>query len=487
MTQVRYYTDDLFIDIPRQSVSLPPDNMTERRFLKYLNHEVMPAFETERDRLQKLEAWAKGKQPEVKPLKRNTERAVLQRLARTPWVNLMINTFAQQLIVDGYRREGEKENQEAWRTWIANNMQSQQIALNRATSTFGYAYLRCTEGVDHEGNIQAVMRGASPLRTFALYEDYYADEFPIYTLEKRPDGTYRWWTPEEWVDLSYDGKFKILGHEAHDYGLVPFVRYKNQIDLEGHCWGDVEPIIDLAARIDKTGFDRLLVQHFNSFKVRWATGLEQPDSEQEVEQEKIRIANEDILISSEAQARFGTLDETQLTGFIEAYKCDLEAFCAVNQLPPSVIGPIVNVAAEALAAGNRQSVLKLTEKQVMMGASHNQALRLTALIEGRLDDANDFSASVTWQDVEVRSLAQVADAWGKIVDQLGVPKWAAWDKIPGVTQSEVQEWKNHALDNDPLSVYLRDMGIKPAGQNGGPGGPNTTRNQPRVSEEEANV
>jgi hypothetical protein len=270
----------------------------------------------------------------------------------------------------------------------------------------------------------------------------------------------------------------------------PFVRYVNQIDLEGRTWGEVEPVVDLAARMDKTAFDRLLVQHFNSFKVRWATGLEQPDSEEEVTQDKIRIANEDILIASDVQAKFGTLDETSMGGFIDAYKADLEAFTAVTQLPPNLISQVVNVAADALDGARRQTYQKLFEKQTMFGARHAQALRLAAHIEGREDDANDFSARIHWQDVEVRSLGQFADAWGKIVSQLGVPKWATWNKIPGVNQSEVKEWKEHWDDNDPLNLYLRDLNVKPAAaQPGSPagsvadgrGGTNSTANQPRLN------
>lgn len=487
---VTYYSDDLFLDSPGDPVPMPPDS-NGRALIKYLNTELFPAFDHERQRIRKLEAWGNGRQPEVRPLKRNTERAVLQRLARTPWIPLMISTFAQQMVVDGYRRDGDMENREAWKTWEYNDMHSQQLSLNRATMMAGYSFLRVTDGIGPGGENMAVMRGVSPARAFAIYEDPYGDEYPEYVLEKRFDGKWRWWfNGEGYHSMQFDGsKFKILETKEHAYGVNPFVKYVNQIDLEGRTWGEVEPVIDLAARIDKTAFDRLLVQHFNSFKVRWATGLEQPDTEEEVAQDKIRIANEDILIASDVQAKFGTLDETSMSGFIDAYKSDLETLISVTQLPPNLVSLVVNVAADALDGARRQTYQKLFEKQTIMGARHAQALRLAAHIEGRDDDAQDFSARVHWQDVEVRSLTQFADAWGKIVDQLGVPKWAAWGKIPGINQSEVQEWKNHWDDNDPLIQYLRDMNVKPAAPQGNPagsvadgrGGPNSTRNQPSLN------
>lgn len=452
------------------SVALPgSDQQNGDGLAKYITKVVYPALEEERGRLNWLDRWATGKQPHVRPLKRNTERFVLQQMARTGWIPLAITTFAQQMVVDGYRKEGESSSYKgAWEGWLRNKMGMQQLSINRATMAFGYSYVRVTAGSidktdpdsgEKTSKTMAVMRAVDPRDCFAIYEDPYADEYPLYVLEKIPNGTYRWWEPNgDYFELTVDkGKFSLGEHKETDYGAPPFVRYVNQIDLRGRCWGDVEPVIDLAARIDKTAFDRLMVQHFNSFKVRWATGLEQADTPEGVAEDKIRISNEDILIASDTEAKFGTLNETSMAGFIEAYKADLETFAAVMQLPPNLMGQVVNVAADALDGARRQTYQRLFEKQTVMGESHAQVMRLAALIEGRAEDADDFLARITWQDVEVRSLAQFADAWGKIVTQLGVPKWAAWNKIPGVEQSEVDAWRLHTLDTDPLSTYLRDV------------------------------
>ncbi|ASR75866.1 portal protein [Mycobacterium phage GenevaB15] len=455
-----YFESDIYCpDDPQTTVEFPAENLSGKQLEEYLTKKLYPAFTQERTRLERLELWGTGKQPEVRPLKRNTERAVLQRMARTAWLPLAISTFAQQMIVDGYRKEGDPENYgAAWESWIRNKMGMQQLAINRAVMIYGYAFVRVTESVDTDETL-AVMRAVSPMDFFALYEDAYLDEYPKYGFERLPNGNYRWWLPNgDYFPVEFKkGKFTVGELETTEYGVPPFVRYINQIDLRGRCWSDVEPVIDLAARIDKTAFDRLMVQHFNSFKVRWATGLEQADTPEGVEQDKIRIGNEDILIASDVQARFGTLDETQMGGFIEAYKADLETFAAVMQLPPNLFGQVVNVTGDALDGARRQTYQRLFEKQTMMAESHGQTMRLAALIEGREDDAEDFLARVTWQDVEVRSLAQFADAWGKIVTQLGVPKWAAWNKIPGIEQSEVTSWREHALDDDDLSTWLRDV------------------------------
>ncbi len=95
-------------------------------------------------------------------------------------------------------------------------------------------------------------------------------------------------------------------------------------------------------------------------------------------------------------------------------------------------------------------------------------LRLSAKLEGDLDAANDVLARVTWQDVEVRSLSQAVDALGKAAQMLGIPKQFLWARIPGVTALDVEDWKDHALDDDELSRFLRDLNPGQATRSAGP-------------------
>jgi hypothetical protein len=109
----------------------------------------------------------------------------------------------------------------------------------------------------------------------------------------------------------------------------------------------------------------------------------------------------------------------------------------------------------------------LFERKVNFGASHNQLLRLAAHIEGDESAAQDFEASVTWADTEIRSLSQVVDAWGKAAQMLGVPKWATWRKIPGVTDDEARMWWENLLEQSPEAEFLRFYGNQQS-QNGNP-------------------
>lgn len=484
------FADDPWcIEQPEAIVSLPAEGVEGQDLGAYIQDTVMPLYRVECQRLEMLELWGTGKQPTDKRYAgQNKEKLALMRFSRNPWLKLMVSTFAQQLIVDGFRKDGATENEGAWDSWLANNMPAQQFTINRSTSICGYSYVRVTEGQNpFTKDSMAVIRAVDPQRAFGIYEDPYGDDYPKYLLEKRFDGTWWWWSSEDYSVFNKNGNdWTFVKTEPHDYNVVPFVRYLNEIDAKGRTWGDVEPLVEIAARLDKTVLDRLLTQHYNSFKVRWATGLEQPDTEERAAASAFQLKQGDMLISSNDLAKFGVLPETDMAPFIAAYQSDLETFLTNAQMPPDLAGQVANIAADALEGARRSSYQKMFEKQTMYGQSHAQVLRLAAFIEGRVDEATDFNARVHWQDVQVKSLAQFADAWGKICDQLGYPKQLVWPQIPGIDQSDVetakQEFFNDTGEDGKLNKYLREMGIPPAGQTVGPGGPNSTANQPPVNE-----
>jgi hypothetical protein len=114
----------------------------------------------------------------------------------------------------------------------------------------------------------------------------------------------------------------------------------------------------------------------------------------------------------------------------------------ISQTPPQdLLGQLANLSAEALAAARDGQTRKRVECEHLFGESWEQALRLAAHIGGDPAGARDRAAQVAWRDVEARSLAQVADALGKIAGQLGVPAEALWSRIPGVTQTDIEQWR----------------------------------------------
>jgi hypothetical protein len=239
------------------------------------------------------------------------------------------------------------------------------------------------------------------------------------------------------------------------------------LDLDGRADGEVAPLIPLAQRINKTAYDRLLTQHFNSWKVRTIAGIDiapadlTPQEGETADQAAERVARErllvlrqsDMLTAKDADTKFGTLDETPLDGFIKAYDSDIDTLAAVAQVPAtSLNGKVANLSADAIAELRAGLTQKVYERQMSFGKSHAQALRLASTQEGNEAAADDFVARVTWQDMAVRSMSQAADALGKYATMLGVPVQALWADIPGKTKADVDEWKAMAAEGDAFSA-----------------------------------
>lgn len=418
---------------------------------------LQPLFDKERLRLATIDLWYRWEQEPIKPpTKATPELQSLIELSRTPWLNLVVTTVAQSMRVDGYRTPEERDDSGPWRIWRANGLNGRQRAIHRAMLAYGVSYATALPGVSQmTGEPMAVLRGVSPRKMLAFYQSPAEDEWPMYALRSDGDGQWRLYDDEAvyrfGVETSRDGSGRLvyLDDQIHDVGVCPVVRYSNMLDLDGRTDGEVEPFIDMAKRINKTTYDRLLIQHFNSWKVRTVSGMAQPDATADQNLAEMRLRHGDLLVSEDVDTKFGTLPETPMDGVIRAAETDIKALAAVSQTPTHALtGDMINLSAEALAAARESLDAKSGERKQSAGESHAQLLRLGAHIMGDDVSANDIMAEVTWADTSVRSFSQAADALGKLATMLGIPVQALWSKVPGASKTDVDEWKAMAAESD---------------------------------------
>jgi hypothetical protein len=123
----------------------------------------------------------------------------------------------------------------------------------------------------------------------------------------------------------------------------------------------------------------------------------------------------------------------------------------ISQTPPNhLLGQMANLSAEALNSARDGLNSKVAEYKSIFGEGHEQTLRLAALAAGDEEAWRDVSAQIIWRDTESRSLAQTVDALGKLAQMLQVPPEVLWERIPGVTQQDVERWRAAAEAGDPM-------------------------------------
>lgn len=430
---------------------------------------MLPKWNAERTRLNRLDNWLRWNHDDPhKPRAATNEYRQLIAKAQTPWLGLVVTSVAQALYVEGYRRSSDEDNSQAWSIWQANGLDARQIAVHRAALGYGASYVTVLPGKTLTGDAMPAVRGVSPRQMMAFYADAADDDWPTMALRIDTAGTDRRIRVYDGTSVYHltqkgtTGKPTFVRVEEHGVGVCPVIRFANLLDLEGRTDGEVEPFIPVAARIDQTTFDRLVVQRFASWVVRTVAGMSMDETiaatGETPQQAKLRLSADSLLVATDPATKFGSLPASPLDGFISAHESDVRALAAVTQTPAhELLGSLANLSAEALAAARASLTAKIDERRHSFGESWEQVLRLAAFVSGDTEGANDFEAQVRWKDTEIRSLSQAADALGKLATMLGVPAELLWEKIPGWTDQDIERAKILVQQDDGLAALLRNI------------------------------
>lgn len=443
--------------------------------------------EEEQRRLQKIAAYMRGDQASVYvPKGARQEYRWLIRRAKVNMLPLVVTAVAQALFVDGYRPEKSSDNAKPWTIWQANRMDGRQHGLHRAALKYGIAYTVVLPG-ELAGRKVPVIKTKSPRRMTAFYGDPVDDEWPLYAIEETilnvAPGKQRrqvlLYDEEQRYTLVGDtergAKLELVedgGVEEHGLGVCPVVRYRDGDDLDGDesVRGEVEPLFDVQDQLNSTTFGRMMAEQYAAFRQRYVSGMVATDEDGNP-QAPFQAAVDRLWVAEDADTRFGEFEQTDLSGYLSSAEATIKNIATMSQTPPHhLLGAMVNLSAEALNAARDGLNSKIAERKSVFGEAHEQTLRLAAHAAGDDKGWNDVSAQVVWRDTEARSLAQTVDALGKLVQMLGVPAEALWEKIPGVTQTDVERWQASVKETDALGqlnmLLDKRMTAAPADQQG---------------------
>lgn len=452
---------------------------SEREALEALRGQLLPAWADERPMLDRIDRWWRWNPKPIRLKKATPEHRMLRDMGQTPWLRLVVTTLAQTLYLEGVDIQGSDNGaaeREFWMPWDRSRMGRRQIALHQTALAYGTAYtaVRANETTD---GLQARIDCYSPRESMALYDDPAKDIYPQTfmrhrRLDRKRESFELWDAWNVWTWVKEDGAYKLASavpHMASDPQgdpVCPVIRYANQQDLEGRTPGEVEPFIPLAERLNKDNYDKLLAQHYNSWKVRTATGLDMTDlTDAQREQRKMSLSQDDLLAGG-PDVQFGTLSETNITQLVDSKQADVEELAAVSQTPTTAFGKMVNVGDAGIEESRAGFYAKRNERRESFGVSHLDTLRLAAAVESRYGQAADFTLTPMWQDTDTRTMSQAVDALGKAAQMLGVPSQQLWDMIPGVTKNQADSWRDWVQAHptaDDMALKAYSAQLNPVG------------------------
>lgn len=451
--------------------------LTTDEALDLIKSDLWPKLKAERDRIAVIDSWFRWNHDKPSmPRRATNEYKELADRAQAPWGRRVVTAVTDQLYVEGYRPAKSTENSKPWQIWQANGLDARQIPIHEAAFAYGLSYTTVLPGKSFTGAQIPVIRGLDPSQMITVYEDPAWDDWPRYALRLEPrtradkSKGFRFRLYDDTSIYRFDATSDVDKLEPIDTaphgsnGTCPVVRFANRLDLRGRADGEVEPFIPLLGSIDQTKFDRLIVQRFASWVVRTVSGMAPPDEldGETPEQWRDRVAMvlrvSDLLAADDPDTKWGSLPATPLDGFISAHDADVRSLAAVSQTPVhELLAQMSNLSAESLAAAEASLTRKVEARKHTLGESWEQTLRLAALVDGDTESADDVSAQVSWRDMESRSLAQAADALGKLATMLGVPVELLWHKIPGFTEQDVEAAKKLVEEGGGVDALVRKL------------------------------
>ena len=411
------------------------------------------------------------------PKEATDEYRMLVDQSRFNLMPLVVTTLAQNLFVDGYRATAEsglpiEDMAPMWpKVWQPNRMDARQSAIHRGAIKYGTSYATVLPG-----DTAPVVTPWSPLWLTCLYSDPINDEWPVYALtvsdpmalsgrltdpmvgEVLGGPTVRVFDETHVYEIEVDshgGQLKPGPVAEHGLEVCPVVRYRGHLDDDGLSLGEVEPLLPVQRQLNQTTFSLQMTTQYQAFRQRWATGMAIDIDDDGNPREPWNSAVNAVWQNESPDGRFGDFAETNLSGYLDARDRAILFMSATAQIPPHNMlagNGISNISAEALAALESAHRRNVGEHQTAFGEAHEQLLRLggRALAVGSSNaedqaDGNaaweDLATEVTWRDTTPRSMAQVADALGKLASLLGVPDEALWERIPGTTHQEIERWR----------------------------------------------
>lgn len=370
--------------------------------------------------------------------------------------------------VEGYRRGTFNEKVEAdadelrfpkeWEDWQRNRMDSRQSLIYSTAFKYGRA-IPVLEMTDKGVRIDVL----PARRTIPFMRDSANDIRPesLVTIRRFPDGEKPgeatvWDAVNMYTVLFDSGDKRWLKEMPTPHGAdgCPAVRYHCFLDDDGAVEGMVSRAIVGQDRLNQAVFGTNVIADNSSFKVRTAAGLvptfrTTPDGELVLDPEgrpmpePIEVSQAKLLLSTDKDTKFGTLDETPLDGFLENEDRAARNLMVANQLPPYIVlGNVANVSAEALDATEIQFRRFIEGAQRQFADSHEELFRIICEMKGDAKGAAAYGGEVRWKTLSIRSFGSWMDGLAKGVESIGIPREAAWGMVPGVSSQERSVWRN---------------------------------------------
>jgi hypothetical protein len=443
-----------------------------------LAHDMCLSFSALQGAYMLLDAYYMGDPPLAREPERLTdEYRELLLMSRSNWCQLVVDVVSERLAIASIASTTNPvQDPTAWEWWQRNNMDGKSVQIHTTALKFGIVYLSVWPTVGGRNDGLPKIMGESPLTTYVRFDAETGEPIAairlwmsccsreMYCDLTTPDAQYHlvsqslprssvqptWVASFSRLMLTADPstvvwKFRdpveIAPVEVNRVGVVPYVAMYTMPDLMGGFRSELQTILPIQDRINKTTFDRMVSQEFTAFPQRAISGIDVPIDPVTGERRlPFDAAVDRVWTATSPDTKFIQFDASTGQAYLDANEADIKALAVESRTPPHYLtgGMGQFPSGESVRATEFGLSRKVQNRQQSFGDAYQQMLRLCGLTIGNAELANDPGLDVRWKDMEARSEGEIVDAILKM-GTLGVPwpeLWRRW----GATPEQVIDW-----------------------------------------------
>ncbi len=406
--------------------------------------------------------------PWLAPQARDEFRRIL-RMTRSNLMGLVIDATAERIALEGFRMPGEDNaDADTWRIWQANNLDDDfdQGILESLIGGTAYTLVQPngtdTPNVFIEHASQAIIgyRPGSNRREAAAGLKVWVDDWTARlcaTLDMRTDDGQQWLFKFETAAPRGELRPESLRWERrivpgedwparNPLGEVALTELPNNPRLLTGGRSEIEDVIDVQDRINKTIADRLMTQDFGAFPHKWATGYPD-DGDEPIDVGRDRMTTTDV-----AETRFGQFEAAPLDPYSAAKREDYKDVASRTRTPAQyLLGDMSNVNGETLKASESGLVSKVRQRMRPIGRGAIGTARKIRIAAGLPVPSEPMAA--IFRNPEFRTEGETTDAAVKQF-QSGLRDQRAAQEFAGVSQAEIAQMEERASRLDPVAERI---------------------------------
>lgn len=420
--------------------------------------------------------------PWLAPQARKEFRRILK-MTRSNYMGLVCDATAERAQIEGFRLGPDEEgaDEETWRIWQANNLDSDSDMGILESLICGQAYTLTAPNRDDpktphiwiEHASQAIVEyepGSNRRRRAAglkVWDDDWTQELhatlylptEIYKFRaQRPQSGSAPSNPQ-WSPREVDGE---TWPARNPLGVVSLIEIPNNPRLLTGGVSELADVTDIQDRINKTIADRLITQDYGAFPQKWAVAW--PNEDEDGNPNTIDVGQNRMVTTEVTETKFGQWDAAPLDPYSAAKREDVKDIASRTRTPAQyLLGELNNVNGETLKASESGLVSKVRQRMRSWAEGYEETMRLARQAAG-LPVGAGMAMETIWRNPEFRTEGELTDAVMKRV-QAGISSLRQGREDIGYTQTQIarMEQDDLAAAVDPLlERALRDDGARVA-------------------------